>query len=268
MPVRIGFVGAGKMAEAMLAGLIRRGAVAPGDLLASDVSAERLQQLGARLGIGTTAENAAVPAFAPTVFLAVKPQQLDAVLAELAPRLDERHLLLSIAAGKRLERLEALAPRARVIRVMPNLPCTVGEGMSAFARGARATPADAAAAAELLGCFGRALEVRESALDAVTALSGSGPAFFAYLLDSLARAAEAEGLARNDALLLAEQTMLGTARLLLDQGLAPADLAAAVTSARGTTAAGREVLENGEVARLLAATLRAAAARSRELSRV
>jgi pyrroline-5-carboxylate reductase len=265
--MNVGFIGSGRMAEAMMAALIRQKTLTPAEILASDVSAERRSHVRERYGVAVTLRNADVLAHGLVVVLAVKPQQLDAVLGEVAPHATAGHLFLSIAAGKRTAHLEALLPRGRVVRVMPNLACLVGESMSVFARGARSPAGDAAVVAELLGACGRVRELPEALFDTVTALSGSGPAFFAYLLDRLVDGAVAEGLAREDALALAEQTMLGTARLLLERRFDPAELAAAVTSARGTTAAGRAVLEIPPVAEALQRTIRAAAQRSRELSR-
>jgi pyrroline-5-carboxylate reductase len=264
---RIGFVGAGKMAEAMIGGLIERGFAAADGVLASDVDGARAAEISRRHGIRVTMNNAEIPDFAPLCVLAVKPQQLDDTLRQLAPVLTPGHLVISIAAGKPTRHIESLLPVGRVIRVMPNLACLVGEGMNVFARGSRATDEDAQGVASLLHCCGRALELEESLFDAVTALSGSGPAFFAWLLEGLVAGAVREGLPRAEALLLAEQTMLGTARLLQAKGLQPAELAAAVTSAKGTTAAGREVLETSAFAAVLADTIRAATRRSRELSR-
>jgi pyrroline-5-carboxylate reductase len=139
--------------------------------------------------------------------------------------------------------------------------------MNVFTRGSRATAADGVLVSDLLGCCGRALEVPESLFDAVTALSGSGPAFFAYLLDRLVDGAVKEGMAREQALILAAQTMAGTAQLLLQKGMSPSDLATAVTSAKGTTAAGREVLETPVMSDILEHTIQAAARRSRELGK-
>lgn len=264
---KVGFIGAGKMAEAILAGLLARGAARPDDIFASDVSEERLAQVHGLYGVGTTTDNVEVVARSATLVLAVKPQQLDEVLRRLAPHVTPAHLVVSIAAGKRTAHIEAFLPAARVVRVMPNLACLVGEGMNVFTRGIRASADDGKNVADLLACCGRAMELPESLFDAVTALSGSGPAFFAYLLDRLVDGAVKEGLSRSDALVLAEQTMLGTARLLSEKRLQPAELAAAVTSAKGTTAAGREVLETTAVAELLERTIQAAARRSRELGR-
>ena len=255
------------MAEAMMTGLIEKNVSSSSDILASDVSPERLADLRARYGIRTTLNNADVAARAGIVILAVKPQQLDPVLRDLSPALTANHLVISIAAGKTTGHLESLAPLCRVVRVMPNMACLVGEGMNVFTRGLRATPQDAETVSRLLACSGQALELPEALFDAVTALSGSGPAFFAYLLDRLVDGAVKEGLPREQALLLAAQTMAGTARLLMIRRMEPADLAASVTSAKGTTAAGRDVLENKETADVLSRTIQAAARRSRELGR-
>jgi len=267
MTTKIGFVGAGKMAEAMLAGLIEKRFSMPDEILASDVSQDRLADLNLRYGIRTTGDNAVVAGHAAVCVLAVKPQQLDQVLRGLAPVITAGHLVVSIAAGKTTGLLESLLPAGRVVRVMPNIACLVGEGMNVFTRGTRATASDAEMATRLLDCCGRTLELPEPLFDAVTALSGSGPAFFAYLLDRLVDGAVREGLPRDQALLLAEQTMAGTARLLIEKHMQPADLATAVTSAKGTTAAGREVLESPETADILGRTIQAAARRSRELGR-
>lgn len=266
LALNIGFIGAGKMAEAIMAGLLQRRYTAPASIMASDVDAARLADLGWRLGIRGFVSNAEVVKAADVCFLAVKPQQLDAVLAGIAAEVTAGHLVISIAAGKRIEGIETLLPRGRVVRVMPNIACLAGAGMNVFARGSRATEADAVRVREMLECCGLAMELPEDQFDAVTALSGSGPAFFAYLLDCLVNGAVKEGLSRETALKLAAQTMAGTARLLLDKGLSPAELAAAVTSAKGTTAAGRGVLETDAVADVLSRTIRAAAGRSRELN--
>lgn len=265
---RIGFIGAGKMAEAIMTSLIEKHFVGPDAVLASDISGERLTEVSRHHGIRITLDNAEVPAFARVCILAVKPQQLDGVLRALAPSLTDEHLIISIAAGKTTGVLESLIPAGRVVRVMPNIACLVGEGMNTFTRGSRATEADAQLVARLLGCCGKAMEMPETLFDAVTALAGSGPAFFAYLLDRMVDGAVQEGLSREQALLLAGQTMAGTARLLLTKQMEPADLATAVTSAKGTTAAGRDILEHPDLADRLSRTIQAAARRSRELGKV
>lgn len=255
------------MAEAMVSGLISNQFAAPGEIIVSDISPERLVFMSRAYGVKTTLVNAEVVGSAGVCVLAVKPQQLGEVLRAMAPVLSGSHLLVSIAAGKSTSYLESLLPAGRVVRVMPNIACLVGAGMNVFARGSRATAEDGALVSSLLGCCGRALEMPESLFDAVTALGGSGPAFFAYMLDGLVAGAVKEGMAREQALILAAQTMAGTAQLLMQGNMSPSDLAAAVTSAKGTTAAGREVLETPVMADILERTIQAAARRSRELGR-
>lgn len=266
--MRIGFIGAGKMAEAMIGALLRRQAVTPQELIAIDIDPKRLQQIGAQFDIRTAMDPAEALRFAPVILLAVKPQQLPDLLAPLAPAMTADRLVISIAAGKPLSFYETAWPAARLVRVMPNVACLVGEAMSVYALGRNTTPEDRRTVEDLLAHFGRVCALPENQFDAVTALSGSGPAFIAYLADRIAAAAEQEGLPADSARLLTAQTLLGTARLLLE-GVYPSPQALmdAVTSARGTTAAGRQVLESSEVGDVLQKTLHAAAVRSRELSR-
>lgn len=267
MDMRIGFLGAGKMAEAILAALIRNRVVPAASIAACEISAERRADLRKRYRIRMHESPAELVAASDAVFLAVKPQDLDALLADVAPALRSRHVLISIAAGKTLADLQKRAGRgARLVRVMPNLAVLVGEGMSAFCLGRHAKPADRRLAVRLLGCCGKVLELPERQFDAVTALSGSGPAFFAYVLSCLAKAAEDEGLSAASARLLAGQTMLGAGRYLLETGRDPAAFIQAVASPKGTTAAGLAVLDASDIAQVLKQTIRAAAGRSRELS--
>jgi pyrroline-5-carboxylate reductase len=266
METQVGFIGAGKMAEAMAGAWIRKGRLAPERILAADVSEERRNAVAGALGVRTTADNAVVAGMSPVIVLAVKPQHLAESLAAVPRESFAGRLVISILAGKRLASLAQCLPGARVVRVMPNLPCLVGEGMSAFCPGPGATAADRAFVAGLLSCFGRVVEAPEDQFDVVTALSGSGPAFFAYIVKALADSAACQGLDPAQALLMAEQTMLGTARLLLEQAQAPAALIQSVASAKGTTAAGLAVLEPSDVAGVLDRVLKAAAARSCELS--
>lgn len=266
--MKIGFIGAGKMAEAIMAALVKSKTVAPNEVLACDVSAERRDIIRRRLGVGVYSKADAVVGAVDVVVLAVKPQDLRAALEPLEPHFTSRHLVLSIAAGKTLAFLEGLLPAARVIRVMPNLPSVVGEGMSVFCAGSQATQRDRARSRSLLASFGKVLELPEEAFDAVTALSGSGPAFFAYVLEAMIAGAVGLGLDRVDARLLAEQTMLGASRYLVEKGDEPRDFIAAVASPKGTTAAGIEVLEASDLVAVMARTLGAAARRSHELSAV
>ncbi len=265
--MKIAFIGAGKMAEAMVGALIHKGGTPPHHILAIDLAPARLQVMKDQYGVATAAQAEAGVEFATTLVIAVKPQNLDALLPLLGARLTSEHLVLSIAAGKRLAYYEAAWPKARIVRVMPNVACFAGEAMSVYTGGQQVRPGDREIIESLLGCFGRYCSLPESHFDAVTALSGSGPAFIAYLAEAFTQAAVAEGLPADAARLLTAQTLLGTARLLLDNHYAsPRELMDAVTSAKGTTAAGREILESSDVTAVIRQTLQAAARRSRELS--
>jgi pyrroline-5-carboxylate reductase len=264
--MKTGFVGGGKMAEAIIASFLRARALRRDQIFASDLSDKRRRWLRGKYRITTYARNGDVFRSARIVFLAVKPQDLGAVLTQVAPMVGGRHLVVSIAAGRPLSAIESELPQARVVRVMPNLPCLVSEGMSVFCAGKSATATDKRIVARLLSVFGRTLELPEDQFDAVTALSGSGPAFFAYILNCLVDAAVLEGMSRGDAVFLTEQTMYGTARLLMETDMDPLDLIKSVTSPKGTTASGLDVLNHSSVARVLRRTIGAAVRRSRDLS--
>lgn len=265
--MKVAFVGAGKMAEAIIRALLDRGAAEAHEIFASDIAEDRRTEMKRRYGINVYTRNAVAVASAPLAILAVKPQQLDTVLEELAGVVEDKHLVISLAAGRRLASLEARLPEARIVRVMPNFPVVVAEGMSVFCSGNRVTATDRETVTALFGCVGRVLELPEEYFDAVTALSGSGPAFLARLLDHLIQAGVALGLDGSAARLLAIQTMLGTARLLRDQDMDPAELVRRVASPQGTTVAGLAILDASPIAEILRETLAAAARRSRELGR-
>lgn len=263
--MKIGIVGIGKMADAMLGSWIRTGRIDPADVIASDLSAERCAQVSRLRGVRCTCANGE-PFGADLVVLAVKPQNLGEVLDGLPVGAAKGRLVLSILAGKTIATIQAGLPGARVVRVMPNLPCLVGEGMSAWCAGADVTAEDRSLIERVLSAFGKAVELPESQFDAVTALSGSGPAFLAWVLDRFTRAAVSEGLSAEHASLFAAQTMLGTAKLLMDQRIEPGELIRLVASSKGTTAAGVAVLEGSDADTVLAQTITAAASRSRELN--
>jgi pyrroline-5-carboxylate reductase len=254
------------MAEAIVVSLLKARLASPSEVFASDSKAERRQAVKKRHGVNTYASNRLVAGMAPVVFLAVKPQDLEAVLREIAPVITSEHLVISIAAGKTIAWIEALLPRAKVVRVMPNMACLVSEAMSVFALGRKVSEMDKYLTRKLLSSFGRAMELPEEQFDIVTALSGSGPAFLAYLAARMVDAAVAEGLDRDSAIQLALQTMLGTGKLMLEKGMEPGKLIEAVASPGGTTAAGLKVLEGSDVAAVLRETMGAARRRSRELS--
>ena len=267
MSTRIGFIGSGRMAQALAAGFLRAGKVAARDLVASDVSSEARDALAARVGCPVVDDNREVLAASEVVILAVKPQTMQGVLADVAPVVTEQHLIVSIAAGVPLAQLaQALGSERRLVRVMPNTPCLVGLGASGFALGGAATDADAETVADLLGSVGIAYRLPEPLLDAVTGLSGSGPAFVYQVIEALSDGGVHAGLPRDASTALAAQTVLGAAKMVLETGLHPGQLKDMVTSPAGTTIAGLAVLEQRAVRAAFLDAVTAAANRSRELA--
>lgn len=267
-PLKIGFLGAGKMATALARGFLHAGLTTPELLVASDPyeSARTAFTRETHANVKATASNAEVVAAARILILAVKPDQVAGVLAGIKPAFTPDHLLVSIAAGVTLARMEAALPEgARVVRVMPNTPALVGASASGFALGHGARPDDAPLVERLLGSVGLALQVKESLLDAVTGLSGSGPAYAFLMIEALSDGGVAAGLPRDVATRLAAQTLLGSARLLLETGQHPGALKDMVTSPGGTTIDGLHELEKGGVRAALINAVRAAADKSRRL---
>ncbi len=219
---RIGFVGAGRMATALARGLIEIGGLSPKNVVASDVSPEAGRRFVAATGGRFVTSNRSVLEESSVVLLAVKPQQLEGVLADLRPQVTETHLLVSIVAGVTLARLrEWLSGTGRLVRVMPNTPCLVAAGASAFACDSSALADDAALVRKMLETVGWAVEVPESQLDAVTGLSGSGPAYAFQIIEALSDGGVRVGLSRETATRLAAQTLFGAAKMVLETGEHP-----------------------------------------------
>jgi pyrroline-5-carboxylate reductase len=266
MELKIGFLGAGKMATALARGFVHAGLVKPDALIASDVLEGARAHFAKEVGAKITAFNPDVLKFAGVVVLAVKPDQAPGVLAEARGHFTDKHLLISIAAGVPLAKLEAaLGGGARVVRVMPNTPALVGASASAYALGSAATPADAEVTRRLFSAVGVAYQVKEALLDAVTGLSGSGPAYAFLMIEALSDGGVAAGLPRDVATKLAAQTLLGSAKLLLETGQHPGALKDMVTSPGGTTSEGLQELEKGGVRAALLSAVRAATEKSRKL---
>lgn len=262
--MRIGFIGSGKMAEALLSGMLDHGVCTADSVVMSDWDPARCDIMQGCYGVKTSQSNLEVVRLSDVVILAVKPQDLETALVGIADESDGK-LFVSIAAGKRVAYFETKLTGARVVRVMPNLACQVGQGMSVYCGGSGATSEDVVWVRRMLESCGRVMQQDESQFDVVTALSGSSPAFFAYVLKALTDAAVAQGMERAAALELALQTMLGAAVVLQRGHIAPDPFMAAVASKGGTTAAGLAVLENSDLRLVLKQTLDAAAARSAEL---
>jgi pyrroline-5-carboxylate reductase len=265
--MKLGFLGAGRMATALGQGCVRAGLVDAGSVLASDPNeAARAKFEREVAGASATADNRAVLAACDVVVLAVKPQMMAGVLEGARDAVEPRHLIVSIAAGVTLARLAAaLPPGTRLIRVMPNTPCLIGMGASCYSRGATATPDDAALVERLLASVGQVFQVDEPQLDAVTGLSGSGPAFIYTVIEAMAEGGVAGGLGPELALALAAQTALGAASMLPATRLSPDELRNQVTSPGGTTLAGLEVLKRLDGAGAFRAAVEAATRRSIEL---
>ena len=266
--VHIGFIGAGRMATALAQGLIRSGFVTAEQIVASDVEPAARTAFERETGAATAADNAAVVARTSAIVLAIKPQSLAGVLAELRPLLKTDPLIVSIVAGVSIATMsKALGEQVRIVRVMPNTPCLVGRGASGYALGKTATAEDAAFTQSLLSTVGLAIQVPESQLDAVTGLSGSGPAYAFQVIEALSDGGVCAGLPRHVATQLAAQTLLGAAEMVLTTGQHPGALKDAVASPGGTTIAGLHELERGGLRAALMNAVVAATRRSQELGR-
>ncbi len=265
---RIGFVGAGNMAEALVRGLVRGGHVGADRVTASGPRLERLDELVRDYGISVSRDNRVIARGAEIVVLSVKPQILDRVLLEVSGDLKPGTLVVSIAAGVDCATIEtAVGDAVRVVRAMPNMPALVGAGATAIAPGARSTPEDLVIVRALFDAVGISVTLEEHHLDAVTGLSGSGPAYIFLILEALADAGVKVGLSRRNAQRLAAQTVMGSAKLLLDTDEHPGKLKDMVTSPGGTAIAGLHTLEQGGLRTTLINAVETATKRARELGR-
>jgi pyrroline-5-carboxylate reductase len=261
---RIAILGAGRIGEALLAGLLSSGWT---DIVATTRSAARADELRARHGVEATTSNADAVRGASVVVVAVKPQDIDALLAQIHDALTPAQTVLTVAAAIPTAHIEERLPEGiPVVRAMPNAPSTVHEGMAGLAAGAHAGDEHLAAAEEVLTHLGRVVRVPESAMDAITAVSGSGPAYFALLAEAMIEAGILLGLSREISTTLVVQTMLGTAKQLRDEGMHPVELRESVTSPGGTTIAAIRELEQAGVRAAFLNAIQAAMTRARELA--
>jgi pyrroline-5-carboxylate reductase len=261
---RIAIIGGGRIGEALLSGLLSSGWT---EIVVTARSEERASELRERYGIEATTANGAAIAGAAVVVVAVKPQDIDELLAEIGPRLSPGQTVLSCAAAITTAHIEArIAAGVPVVRAMPNAPSTVHEGMAGIAAGAHAGDEQVALAEEVLTHLGRVVRVPESAMDAVTAVSGSGPAYFALLAEAMIEAGILLGLSREISTTLVVQTMLGTAKQLRDEKMHPVELRESVTSPGGTTIAAIRELEQAGVRAAFLNAIQAAMTRARELA--
>lgn len=265
---KIAFVGAGFMGEALIRGILQAGLYGPKQICAADANGARLEALGAELGIGTAADNAAAIKGADTILLAVKPQVLPDVLVGLAGHVKAGQLVISIAAGVSLATIEGKMPAGLgVIRAMPNLLATVGAAATALAGGTHATEAQLARAEAIFRAVGSVVRVEEKLLNAVTAVSGSGPAYVCLVIEAMADAGVRSGLPRDVAQQLAAQTVAGTGRLILETGKHPAQIKDQVSSPGGTTIAAIAALEHAGLRAAVMDAVAAALQRAGQLER-
>ena len=262
----IGFIGAGRMAQALARGFVEAGLVAAASIRASDPF-EGAREAFAELVPGSqTSDNNAGVVKSDVIFLAVKPQQMESVLGEISEQIDASQLVVSIAAGVRLSKLAAgLGEACRLVRVMPNTPCLVGQSASAYCLGGEATPEDGQLVSQLLSAVGVAFELPEEQLDAVTGLSGSGPAFVCVMIEALTEGGVKMGLSEEVASALAVATIRGTGALIQESGDSPVTVRERVSSPGGTTLAGLAALEEHKMRSAVIAAVDAATRRSVEL---
>lgn len=270
-----GFIGGGNMAQAIISGMLANSAPEglpassgfnAADLIVSDKAPERLNHLHTRYGVMTTDDNREVTSSSGVIILAVKPQNIGEVLSDIKNSITEEHLIISIAAGIRLEYLSGVMGIERVVRVMPNTPALIREGMSVISPMPGLKREDIELTKGIFSAVGKVLELGEEQMDAVTALSGSGPAFFAYFIESMIEAGILLGIDADDALALTLQTASGTVKML-ESGQSPAELRKMVTSPGGTTAAGLSSMQENAFNAAVKAALKSAALRSAELSK-
>ena len=268
MPTKlsIGFLGTGRMATALARGFIRAGLVTGKQVTGSDPLPAARDAFKKESGASTVKTNTDVARASNVLILATKPDQTAAALGEIRDEFRREHLLISIAAGVPIAKLEAALPvGARVIRVMPNTPALIGESATAYALGKSATAADGVLAQKLFSAVGVAMQVKESLLDAVTGLSGSGPAYVYQFIEALSDGGVAAGLPRDVATKLAAQTVLGGAKMVLETGQHPGALKDMVTSPGGTTIEGLHELEKGKLRGTVISAVRAATEKSKKL---
>ena len=267
---KIAIIGTGNMGEALISGLIVSGSSKPKSIICTDVRESKLEEIKKEYGVRIAANNVEAVEAADIIIYAVKPQIIAAVLKETAEKLDMSKLVISIAAGVPMAAIEScLNKDLRLIRVMPNIAASVKEAASAIAAGGHATKEDIDLAMAIFNSIGKSIFLKENYLmDAITGLSGSGPAYIFLIVDALADAGVKMGLAREEALFLSTQTVLGAAKMLLETQEHPGQLKDRVTSPGGTAIAGLATLEEGGLRTTLIRAVEAATNRSRELGEI
>jgi pyrroline-5-carboxylate reductase len=264
---KVAIIGGGKMGSIIAQGLITHKIVSTKDITITDIDAARLKLLRSSLKLKVSRDNENTVRCADIIILAVKPQNMAVTLNEVSPAVNKSKVVISIAAGITTNFIEkSLTKGVRVVRVMPNTPALVGEGAAAIAAGSHAKANDIKLTRAIFNAVGISVEIKEKLMDAVTGLSGSGPAYFFLIIEAMIEAGLKTGLSRNLAKQLATQTMLGAARLCLQSDKEPSQLREMVTSPNGTTFAGLKVMEEKNIRAIIIAAIEAATKRSKELA--
>lgn len=267
MAAKIGFIGAGKMASAMIEGLLAKGVYTKEEIIASCRSEDTKRKVSEQFGIEVFTDSDLVLSQADTLVLAVKPNMIADVLSTNTAKKITNKLVISIAAGIKISRLESYVPDCRIVRVMPNVCCMVSESASSYTMGSKTTEDDKKTVAEILGAVGMAFEIDESKIDAVTGLCGSGPAYMFMAIEAMADGGVLMGLPRELSIRLAAQTMLGSAKTVLETGIHPDQLKDSVCSPGGTTIEGVKVLEEYNTRAALMTAVQASAEKSKEMGK-
>jgi len=263
MDKKIAFIGLGKMATAIINGLLKSMLFNKDSVFASEPNLETAEKLSAELGIKVFNDNKQAVKNADIILLSVKPFVVKDVLEEIKEEIDDTKLIVSIAAGISSQKIEEyLGKKARVIKVMPNTPALLGVGMSAVCKGENAFVNDFDTVKKIFECVGEVVSAQEADIDAITGVSGSGPAFYYYIINEIAKAGERLGLDYDTALKLAAQTALGSAKMILETGLPAEQLIANVTTPGGTTAEGNKVLKDSNISEILFETVQKTAQKS------
>lgn len=264
---KIGFIGGGKMAAAIMKGIINSHLCSCDDIIVSDKNEDTLNTLGNNYNVKTTIHNIEVVKNSKVLLFAVKPFVLKDVLNEIKPFITDEHVILSIAAGISVKTIEDIVGSVPVIRIMPNTPALVNEGMSAVCKGSFAKSEHVKVALDIFNSVGKVIETEEKYIDIITAISGSGPAFYYYIIDEIAKAGEKLGLDYKTCLKLSAQTAYGSAKMIMETGVSPEQLIINVTTPGGCTAAGNKVLKEREISDILFDTIKKTAQKANELGK-
>ncbi len=264
---KIGFIGGGKMATAIMKGIINSNWCEPKNIFVSDRNEDALKSLEKEYAVQTTVDNVEIIKNSKIILLAVKPFVLCDVLNEIKHFITEEHVILSIAAGISIKTMQEIVGNVPVVRIMPNTPALVNEGMSAVCKGDFATEEHSKMALEIFKSVGKVVETEEKYIDIITAISGSGPAFYYYVINEIARAGEKLGLDYETCLKLSAQTAYGSAKMIMETDVSPEQLIINVTTPGGCTAVGNEVLKENKISDILFDTIKETAQKAYELGK-